>query len=59
MNISGTRYCVPVDVINQRGVGLLHVFVTTEHETRIHMCSAFFEHTQEYFFARYTYHNVA
>jgi hypothetical protein len=53
LNISGSRYCVPTDLASQRtGGGMLTRFIACTHDDRLALCSAFFEHTQEYFFAR-------
>ena len=53
LNISGSRYCVPTDLASRRtGGGMLTRFIACTHDDRLALCSAFFEHTQEYFFAR-------
>jgi hypothetical protein len=53
LNISGSRYCVPTDLASRRtGDDMLTRFIACTHDDRLALCSAFFEHTQEYFFAR-------
>ena len=64
LNVSGYRFLVPVEVAENRRAGLLTVFVEANHETRLIICNGFFEHSQEYFFARYVFrrwplHSVA
>jgi hypothetical protein len=63
VNVSGCRFLIPVRATEIKSpstaatpftaaTGLLHTFVHSNHEHRLSMCNGFFEHVQEYFFAR-------